>query len=193
MRICPRFGPTVKVGTVNVRYAISAKLLCEQFRTGSRLSALESRQSNALGRHYRCCVDDPRSCGLGAHFGAKKEHTNCNGGFNCGYRCGDAGGICSPHPCASHSNCPSGEFRTVAPSFWRPMSTHIPEAQRRPSSRVCRRQRQIRPSMTRARALFPRLWPREHAIEDATGWAHELQRLELDLKLQLDLKKAKTS
>jgi hypothetical protein len=38
-------------------------------------------QSNALGRHYRCCVDDPRRCGLGAHFGANGKRPNRNGGF----------------------------------------------------------------------------------------------------------------
>jgi len=44
-------------------------------------------------------------------------------------------------------------------------------------------------SKARARALFPRLLVYEttRLKDDATGWAHKLQ--ELDLKLQLDLKK----
>jgi hypothetical protein len=75
------------------------------------------KQPHALGRHYRCCVDNPRACGLWARFGAKGGRPNRNGGFDCAHRVGDAGGICSPRPCASQSHCPSNGFGSVAPHF----------------------------------------------------------------------------
>jgi hypothetical protein len=47
----------------------------------------------------------------------KGEHSYRNGGFDGVHRFGDAGGISSPHPCASQSNRPSDGFRSVAPHF----------------------------------------------------------------------------
>ena len=78
---------------------------------GAAACSLEG--SNAIRRHDRRRVDDPRPCGLWARLRAKGGHPNRNGGLDCARRFGDTERTCSPRPCAGQSNCPSDGFRST--------------------------------------------------------------------------------
>ena len=76
------------------------------------------------------------------------------------------------------------------PSFCRPTSTRNPTTQRRQSRWLRRRQRHLRNLKDQTPSTISKAMVHEttRLKDDATGWAHKLQELELDLKLQLDLK-----